>query len=118
MPGDSLLEILGYGRSKVEYDSSYNSYFIYYYEMNDALNEVTTNRFLMSVLDTESVYVDGKTLSLSAPVTSKDGIIYVPLSLLSEAFGFTVTNIGNGIYTVSENTPDVNLITSVSGHLN
>ena len=118
VPGDSLLEILGYGRSKVEYDPSYNSYFIYYYEMNDALTEVTTNRFLMSVLDTESVYVDGKTLSLSAPVTSKNGIIYVPLSLLSESFGFTVTNIGNGIYTVSENTPDVNLITSVSGHLN
>ncbi len=118
VPGDSLLEILGYGRSKVEYDPSYNSYFIYYFEMNDSLTEVTTNRFAMSTLDSSSVYVDGKTLPLSAPVTSKNGIIYVPLSLLSEAFGFTVTNIGGGIYTVSENTPDVNLITSVSGHLN
>ncbi len=118
VPGDSLLEILGYGRSKVEYDPSYNSYFIYYYEMNDALNEVTTNRFLMSELNSKNVYVDGKTLSLSAPITSKDGIIYVPLSILSEAFGFTVASRGDGIYTVSKNEADLNLVNAVSAHLN
>ena len=35
-------------------------------------------------------------------MTVKNGIIFVPLTYLSEAFGFAYRSLGNGAYAVSE----------------
>ena len=54
------------------------------------------------MIGSNEVRVNGEAACLSAAVTVQNGIIFVPLTYLSEAFGFAYKALGNGAYAVSE----------------
>lgn len=102
IPAESFEELLGYGLSKVTYDPEDNIIYLARHDLSDDYKEITNYVWTYSVLGSAEVRVNGEASYLSAPVTARDGIVYVPLTYLSEAFGFAYKNLGNGAYAVSE----------------
>ena len=101
VPETAYNEIMGYGRSKTEYMSDYNMFFTYHYELSDDLGEIINYNWTNGVLGSGEIYVNGRLKWLSAPVLAKDGIIFVPLSLIEECYGKRVTDLGGGSFAVS-----------------
>ena len=101
VPETAYNEIMGYGRSKTEYMSDYNMFFTYHYELSDDLGEIINYNWTNGVLGSGEIYVNGRLKWLSAPVLAKDGIIFVPLSLIEECYGKHVTDLGGGSFAVS-----------------
>ncbi len=109
VPADTWEELLGFGLSKVKYDSEDNVLYIARHdldiELEDTENrgaEITNYVWTYNVLGSAEVRVNGEAGYLSAPLTVKDGIVYVPLTYASEAFGWTYKNLGNGAYMISQ----------------
>lgn len=109
VPADTWEELLGFGLSKVKYDSEDNILYIARHdldiELEDTENrgaEITNYVWTYNVLGSAELRVNGELNYLSAPLTVKDGIIYVPLTYASEAFGWTYKSLGNGAYMISQ----------------
>ena len=102
IPEYAFSEIMGYGRTKTRYEAAFDMFLTYRYEMNDALTEVTDYTWTNGVIGSNEISVNGETMYLSAPVTAKDGIIYIPASMLSECYGVTVRSLGNGAYCIGQ----------------
>lgn len=102
IPEYAFSEIMGYGRTKTRYEAAFDMFLTYRYEMNDALTEVTDYTWTNGVIGSNEISVNGETMYLSAPVTVKDGIIYIPASMLSECYGVTVRSLGNGAYCIGQ----------------
>ena len=102
VPAETFEELLGYGMSKVRYDSEDNIIYLARHDLSDDYKEITNYVWTYSVIGSNEVRTNGEAAALSAPVTVKNGIIFVPLTYLSEAFGFAYRSLGNGAYAVSE----------------
>ena len=50
-------------------------------------------------------------------MTAIDGIIYVPVTYISEMFGLNVFDMGDGVFQITEYTKDSALIERVRAHL-
>ena len=118
VPESAFNEIMEYGRSKTEYNSYYNMFFTHHFDMNDELTEVTDYTWTYSLLDSNEVRINGELSTLSAPVKAVDGIIYVPVSLLSECFGWEVISVDNGAYAISQRTAEVTTAKALLHHFN
>lgn len=122
VPEDAFNEIMGYGHNKTEYNPDYNYFFTYHYEMGPtesrALQKVSEYNWTYSVLDSCEVHVDGELRYLSAPVTYRNGVFYVPLSLIAECYGWNVSDLGGGIYTVTRDEADASALSAAIGLLN
>ena len=102
VPAETFEELLGYGMSKVRYDSEDNIIYLARHDLSDDYKEITNYVWTYSVIGSNEVRTNGEAAALFAPVTVRDGIIFVPLTYLSEAFGFAYKALGNGVYAVSE----------------
>lgn len=102
VPREAFREIMGYGRAKVTYNSTYNMYITRSYNMNDELTEVCDNIWTNCILDSLEVWVNGRIKTLSAPVIYKDDNFWIPLSFISDCYGRKVSSLGDGKYTVSK----------------
>ncbi len=119
VPEDTFNEIMGYGRTKTDYNSFYNVLRTYHFEMNDELTEVVNYKWTYSTLGTLEAKVDGAPVKLSAPITAVDGIIYIPLSFISECYGYEVKGLGDGVYTLcTKGTTPVDTVNAVLSHIN
>ncbi len=118
VPSDVFEEIMGYGKAKVEYDPNYNVFFTHHITLSEDEQSIEEYIWTVSALDSLEVRVDGSVMTMSAPVIAKDGMVWAPLSLLADCYGWNVQNLGNGVYTVSENTPELNTVNAVLSHLN
>ncbi len=99
IPMNALTKILGFGLSKVEYNSDYNMVFVYSSASDgEAVGSYT---WACSVLGSVEARVNGAVKTLSAPAVAYGGTVYVPVTMLSECFGLNVTAAGNGVYAVS-----------------
>ena len=117
IPEDALCEVLGYGRTKTDYNSFYNVSRTYHYEMNDELTEVINYKWTYTTLGTNVARVDGKLTGLSNPVISRDGIVFIPLSFIEECYGYEVKAIGEDVYTVcTRGTAPIDTVMSVLHH--
>lgn len=99
IPEDALHEILDYGTSKSIYDGATDTFTLSKFTMERSgyTYEVTGKTTLVTTLGALSAYRDGSLITLSHPVTVIDGLISVPVSLLSDVFGYSVTSrkVGN-----------------------
>ena len=118
VPGDIFEEIMGFGRAKVEYDPNYNVFFTHHFDLSENEQSIVNYIWTVSALDSTEVRVDGAVKTMSAPVIAKDNMVWAPISLLADCYGWNVQNLGNGVYTVSENAPDLNTVNAVLSHLN
>ena len=115
IPADSLSDILGYGKTKVEYDAYDNMLFVTSHDLEDT--KITDYRWTYTVLGSLSGAINGKDTVLSKPVTAIDGIIYVPVTYISEMFGLNVFDMGDGVFQITKYTKDSALIERVRAHL-
>ena len=118
IPEYAYNEVMGYGRSKTEYVGSYNRFFTYHFDLDDRKENIINNSFTTSELNSLDVVIDGREARLSNPIIYKDGLFYIPLSFISECYGFDVASLGDGAYTVSRGNADVNAVSAALSHLN
>ena len=107
---------MGYGETKVTYDNVKNILIIKTHELTE--REITDYQWAYTTLGTLDARVDGALTSISAPVKAVNGIIYVPVSFLSECFGWDVQPLGEGTYAISQRTAEVNTAKAVLTHFN
>ena len=107
VPEDALHEIIGYGKSKSWYDAATNTFRLMRYELEpyEDANGVTKRNinttWLYTKINSDSMNFGGNEQTLSHPVKVIDGIFFVPLSLLSDAYGYTVS-ITDGVAVVTD----------------
>ncbi len=118
IPEDTFNEAMGFGRTKTDYNSFYNVFRTYHYEMTEDLSAVTNYKWTYSAIGTLTAKVDGEMRYLSNPIKAINGIIYIPLSFISECYGYEVKSLGNGVYTLSFGTAPLDTVNSVISHLN
>ncbi|MBR6720341.1 MAG: hypothetical protein IKL74_05465 [Clostridia bacterium] len=106
VPRKAFEEIVGWGRSKTEYDHYSNILRFYNYELNEDLTDFAENNWYYTYIGTLEARKNGKLLTLTAPVVVANGDIYIPLSILSDCMGKTVISLGNGAYLVGNAAQD------------
>lgn len=105
IPADSISEIL-YGESKVTYDPYSNivkvkTFMLDEREESALRRNISDVRNTYTVLGSNEMHINGKAGYLSNPVTAVNGIIYIPLTYLSECLNFKVLNAGDGVWAIS-----------------
>lgn len=125
VPEDALHEIIGYGKSKSWYDAPTNTfrlmtYKLTPYETSEGITKhsISYNWFYSKINSTEG-YFEGMPVNMANPVKVIDGIIFVPLSLLENYYGYTVS-IKSGVAVVTKDGATAlneNVVTSVCGLL-
>ena len=116
VPMTAMEEFMGYGETKITYDYLLNMLYIKTHELTN--REITDFQWINTVLGTNVAFVDGKETVISNAVTVNNGIIYIPVSILSECFGWSVNSIGDGVYVLSQHEAEVETAKSVLSHLN
>ena len=118
IPEDAYNEIMEYGHSKTEYDSINNRYYTYHYDLCADKKEIINNTFTCTILGSKEVRVNGVMKSLTNPVIYENGRFLIPLTLISDCYGWEVKSLGNGIYTVSKEGAPASTVEAVLSHLN
>ncbi len=114
VPSDAVMELM-YGESKFEYDANDNTVRIQSFDLKG--RELADRLLTYTTLGSYEVKVNGKTVTLSAPIVANDGIFYIPLTYLSECMGFELWS-ESGIYAVSRyGKADVEAVKSAAAHI-
>lgn len=91
----NVIEEAMYGESKIEYDPNDNILRVKTFRL--AEGKITDYIWTYSVLGSREVRINGSLGTLTAPAAAADGIIYIPVTYLSDCFGWTLTA-DNGVY--------------------
>ena len=118
IPETAYNEIMGYGRSKTEYNAAYNRFFTRHFELSENLEEIINSTWTTCELDSLDVLIGGREAKLSNPIVYRNGIFYIPASFIAECYGWEVKELGNGIFTISRNAADINTVNAVLSHIN
>ena len=100
IPSRAFEELLGYGKSKIEYDYRYNAFYWSHFDMNEENTEIAQVDEYYSIVGSYEARKNGTVKTLSAPVAYKDNDFYIPASIFAETMDITVTNLGNGVYVI------------------
>lgn len=92
IPAACLSDALGYGTTRVIYEAD-----------REFLKIDTKEKMAYAVVGSLSTVSDGKDVYLSSPVISEGGVIYVPVSMMKEAFGLDVIKTENGAVAFGKN---------------
>ena len=117
IPEETFNEVMGFGHTKTRYEAAFNMLLTYHYDMNDDLTEIDNYMWTYGLLDSNEVRVNGKVTYLSAAPTAKDGIIYIPVSMIAECYGWTVKALGNGAYQISSDGVSDAMVNAALGHI-
>ncbi len=102
IPLKAFEEIIGWGKSKTEYDSAQNILRFYNFEMNEDKTDFAENNWYYTYIGTNEARKNGKVMTLSAPFIVSNGEIFAPLSVFSDCIGRSVKSSGNGVYIVGD----------------
>ena len=102
-PAAALSDILGYGRTKVEWGNVESDMLIVKtHTLENSTDEDATwngkkivSTWIYTTAGTNEVFIGGRSAVLTNPVKVINGLCYVPASLLSDCFGYKVTNEGD-----------------------
>ena len=118
VPEDTLHEIIGYGKSKSWYDAPTNTFRLMKYELTPYETSVGVTKheisytWLYTEINSGTMYIEGNARNIANPVKVINGIIFVPLTLLEEAYGYKVKVDSEGVALVTK--PDVAAITDAA----
>ena len=113
IPMSTAEEILGNGQSKVYYDNNLN---LLYIERSRLVDEKVDSHWACNVFGGLELRADGKITSASKPAKVVNGVIYLPVTMLSESFGYSVENF-EGAWVISESEPPLVTVKNVLGHI-
>lgn len=114
VPMDTIEEMM-YGEAKCEYDAARNIVYVKAFKLVD--REISDYRWTYTVLGSSEIRINGTLGGLTQPVIAENGMVYIPVTYLSDAFGWTVTE-SNGLYVLGRGkTPDLATAQSVANHL-
>ncbi len=100
IPSRAFEEILGYGRSSIEYDNLSNMFYFYTFDYNEDKSAVAQTNWYYSVVGSYEARANGRLKSISAPIVYAENDFYIPASIFTEVMGINVTNLGNGVYVI------------------
>ncbi len=99
IPYTALNKILGFGKTKTEYDSFYNILFVYTSD-SDGVN-IGDRKWAGAVLGTNEIKVNGVAKALANPLIAYNNTVYVPVTLLSDGFSYSVEKTESGLYVIN-----------------
>ena len=102
IPLKAYEEIIGWGKSKTEYDSAQNILRFYNYELNEAKTDFAENNWYYTYIGTNEARKNGKAMALTSPFIISNGEIFAPVSVFSDLFERSVTQTGNGTYIIGD----------------
>lgn len=101
IPAYALPDIMGYGETKTEFGSAGANVFMLKNHSTDGLN-ISDSTWMWTLAGSLEARVNGRFKALSNPVKEKDGIVYVPDSLLSECFGYEILKLDGGLHLIGK----------------
>ncbi len=104
IPAEAIEEIIGYGRSQIEFNEKRNLFYIYDYTMNEDLTAIAERNWYYAELGKTEGRANGRLRALTAPIEMIDGDIYVPITVFSELMGKTVREVADGVYAIGDAT--------------
>ncbi|MDP4133035.1 MAG: stalk domain-containing protein [Bacillota bacterium] len=115
-PADVLNETLGYGRTKVEWaDTQDNMLIVKTFDLVDM--KISNEVWIYTTAGSNEVRINGKAKVLKNPVKVINGIPYVPLTLLEDCFGWSIQDMGGGIYATAKTSVNIKAVTDVLSHI-
>lgn len=102
IPLKAFEEIIGWGKSKTEYDSTQNILRFYNYKMNETKTDFAENNWYYTYIGTNEARKNGKVMPLSAPVIIANGEIYAPVTIFSDLMSVNVKMLENGTYLIGD----------------
>ncbi len=100
IPAESFDKAMGFGTSRTEYDAFYNMLFTHNYRLSDNEKEVTDYIWTATAVGSTETRVNGKLNKLSHPVIAENGTVYIPLTLISDIYGWNLFIAGDGVYAI------------------
>ncbi len=116
IPLVALDDIMGWGETKATYDYKKNVVYIKTHELTN--NEITDYQWIYTYLGTNMASIDGEDKVILNPTKAVDGVVYVPVTILSECFGWSVNDLGDGAFAISQRTANVDAAKAVLSHFN
>ena len=116
IPSRAFEEIIGYGKSKIEYDSLSNMFYFYTFDYNEDKTAVETVYWYYSVVGSYEARANGRLKAISAPIVYAENDFYIPASIFAEVMDRNVTSLGNGVYVIGN--ADAAVVNSALGYLN
>lgn len=116
VPLVALDDIMGWGETKATYDYKKNVIYIKTHELTN--NEITDYQWIYTYLGTYTASIDGEDKALTNPTKAVSGVVYVPLTILSECFGWSISDLGDGAFAISQRTANVDAAKAVLSHFN
>ncbi len=115
IPMSTAEEILGYGQSKVYYDSSLN---LIYLKRSRLVDGKVDSHWACNVYGGAEIRIDGKVGYTSNTATVANGIVYIPLTLIADCYGYSVQSLGDGAWAISDGAVPAEVASSVISHIN
>ena len=121
VPLETYEEILDYGFTKVEYSAEDNTVYLGRHDLepNSTGNvyTITNYEWTYSVVGSLEARNNGTLRTLTNACVTANGLVYVPVSYAADVFGWSVRNVGGGIWTVSRNPASESAVNAVLHHL-
>ncbi|MDP4133986.1 MAG: hypothetical protein Q8882_08245 [Bacillota bacterium] len=117
IPAESFEDVLGFGKSKVEYDAVDNVLYIHSFELSKDFKETENYKWAWTTLGSYESRVNGELKAISQNAIVIDGIIYAPITMLKECFGWSIYQASSGIWVISKQAADTQTVNAVLSQL-
>ncbi len=106
LPMAAVEEILGYGVSKVYMDAEEKMVLLKNHGLEN--EQIVNDMLVYAKVGENFAHVNGKYTALSNTIVEENGLVLIPVSLLSECFGFKTIVLSNGAVALSR--ADINAV--------
>ena len=100
IPADAFDKVMGFGRARTEYDANYDMLFTHNYELSQDEKSVDNYIWTATKVGSSETRINGKVGTLSHPVIAENGVVYIPLSLIGDIYGWNLFIAGDGVYAI------------------
>ncbi len=111
VPELAVEEIMGYGETKTEYYESDNAQYVSNYNRSGI--EIVDHISSYTIVGSMEARMNGRLVTLSNPVKVVNGLRYIPLSYLTEVFGWE-TYVSGDVFAVSVGEINVDAVTKAA----
>ena len=105
LPMVTVEEILGYGVSKVYMDAEEKMVLLKNHGLEN--EKIVNDMHVYAKVGDAFAHVNGKYTNLSNAIIEENGFVLIPVSLLTECFGFNVTTLSTGAIAIGRTATDV-----------
>ncbi|MBQ2942176.1 MAG: hypothetical protein IJD97_08070 [Clostridia bacterium] len=118
IPADTFDKVMGFGRARTEYDANYDMLFTHNYELSQDEKEVDNYIWTATKVGSSETRINGRAGTLSHPVIAENGQVYIPLSLITDCYGWNLYIEGNGVYAIGYDAVSSSGVKAAAAYLN